>query len=115
MRKALVIRRRGGIYVLPVDSIVYMENKGRKILVHTLGGEYEFYGKLSDVVEDLDQRIVMCHRSYAINIENVDCMENGRICFIDGSEVYLGRETFNKAKTAVTDYLSGNRKISLAK
>lgn len=112
MRKTFVIRRRGGVYVLPLDSVIYMENRGRKVIVHTREGTIEFNGRLSDVVNSLDGRFMMCHRSYAINMDNIAAMRDGSVIFSDRSRVFLGRDTFRKARKHVDVYMGEGRKIS---
>lgn len=90
--------------MVPQESILYLENKKRKVIVHTKDGSYEFYGKLTDVVKSLDERFLHCHRSYAINMEEVAAMEDSRIHFADDGDLYLGRDTFRKTKQQVEEY-----------
>ncbi len=112
MRKTLVVRRRGGIIVLPMESICYLENKGRKVVIHTPEGAFDFYGSLSDVMGQLDPRFIKCHRSYALNMDSVESMDDGEITFQDESVIHLGKSTFRRARQAMAEYMEGCRKIS---
>ena len=105
MKKTFVIKRRFGIYVMPAESIVYMENMRRKVVVQTNDGLYEFYGKLSDVEKALDERFLLCHRSYMINMDKVEAMEHSRVLFDDKSSIYLGRSTYARTAKQVSEFL----------
>ena len=106
MEKKLTIKKRGSTYMLAMDQIIYLENSGRLVIAHTGFGEIGFYGSLARVMDELDDRFVMCHRSYAINMECVTLMKEKQICFNDGSIIYMGRDTYKKTKKLILNYLN---------
>ena len=62
MCKTLAIRVRGGVYMIPLEEIVYLENRLRKIRVCMPGKEIEFYGTFDGVLQTLTEQ-----RSYTGN------------------------------------------------
>ena len=108
----LVINKGCGIYTIPFDDILYMEKALRKIRIHTGGADrrhypyVEFYGKFEDVVGDLDKRFLYCHRSYVINMDKIVLMTRNTIYIEPNKSVYMGRETYAKARKIFRKYLA---------
>lgn len=64
------------------DEIIYFEGNLRKVRLVTTGGEYDFYGKISEVVKKLDGNLFLqIHNSYIVNMD--------QICKISESVVLL--------------------------
>ena len=70
----LIIKKRQAVFVFRVEDIVYMEKNLRKIRLHAkmCGCEkyeqIEFYGRFSEIISQLDDRFMYCHRSYVITL-----------------------------------------------
>ena len=59
-------------FSVPVGDILYFESAGRKVNIVMLDDEKSFYGKLSEVEEQLSsQDFIMIHKSYLINFSHV--------------------------------------------
>lgn len=76
---------------VPLDQIKYFEAAGesRKLILHGNSSIIEFYGKLKDIEQQVDERFVRCHRAIIINkdyIERIDkdehiiYLEDGESC-----------------------------------
>ena len=65
---------------VPYREILYYESCGRKVLVHTNDGICEYFGKLSQIMEQgLPPNFLCIHKSYIVNLDHVgeihrDCM-----------------------------------------
>lgn len=75
------------------NEILFFEttNIKNKIKVSCYNRYKEFYGKLKDIENFLDERFYRCHKSYIVNIENIEFidkkqkivrMKNGQQCYI---------------------------------
>lgn len=77
---------------IPQDDIKYFEaSKDRKVILHAKNSIIEFFGKLKDIENELDDRFIRCHRAYIANkdlVEHVDKKEHV-IYFIDGDSCPL--------------------------
>lgn len=60
------------IQQIPLDDILFFQVVAHKIMLHTRGGLYEFSGILRDIENSLDSRFHRCHRSYIVNKDNID-------------------------------------------
>ncbi|MDO4393395.1 MAG: LytTR family DNA-binding domain-containing protein [Bacillota bacterium] len=109
----LVVKMRRNINVIPLDSIMYLENRKRKIVVHTPDGIYEEYGSLTEIIKALDDSFLHCHRSYLLNMESIASMSNQQITFCDGSTIFMGRGTFLRTRRKVEEYLEGKNEKSI--
>lgn len=106
-----VIKKKQGIFSLPTDDIVYMEKNLRKICLHVRKPEYkgeyeiEFYGKFADVMLQLDDRFMYCHRSYVINMDEIVWMSGNEIFILPDIAIPMGRDTYGKARKTYINYL----------
>jgi two-component system response regulator AgrA len=63
------------IVSVPSAEIIYIETSARtprKVVLHTVNGRYEYYGKLDDIEKQLDSGFFRCHKSYIINLAAVE-------------------------------------------
>lgn len=62
--------------------------------------EIIFFGKISNL-EILHPSIYICHRSYAINLENIDKLDSETVIFKDGTSIYLSSKTIRRIKKEI--------------
>lgn len=55
------------IKVISYDKIMYFQSASPKLLVCTMNGTTEFYGKLDDIEEQLPEYFIRIHKSYIVN------------------------------------------------
>ena len=62
--------------LLPLKQILYFEKEKRKILVYTIDGKcHEYYGKMDELMSQLNNSFVRCHNSYVVNIGKIMGMD----------------------------------------
>lgn len=100
--KCLNISNRGNVTRIPLDTILYIESKYRKIIVHTMTKEYEYYEKL-DVLEEVlkSDGFVRCHQSYLVSGNCITAYRDG-VLKVGEYAVPISR----RYKTAVREILS---------
>lgn len=69
---SFVFETKQSVIQVPYKSIYFIETSPvpHKLVLHTRHERIEFYGKLSDVLK-ADERLYKCHKSFAINVDNV--------------------------------------------
>lgn len=78
-------------YQIPFKEILYFESSLRQLTLHTAKNSYLFYGKLRDIVTDLDELLfARIHASYIVNIEHIQCLGDVSITICTG-ETLPGR------------------------
>ena len=70
--KMLLIRQGAVSLAVPVDSIIYAEVFNRKVTLHTLDGDKEYYGKLTELSEQVGDGFSITHRDYLVNLAYVE-------------------------------------------
>jgi two-component system response regulator AgrA len=91
--KAFDIKVDNRIIRVEFNKIIFFEtsNTKRKVVMHTLDGQIEFYAQIKELQEKLDARFYRWHRAYLINkdyIKEIDkrkrivYMTNGESCCI---------------------------------
>jgi DNA-binding LytR/AlgR family response regulator len=85
------LKTSDGIVSLSSNDITYVEVFDHNLAYHTTKGLYEVRGRLSDVIQKLDQkRFIMCNRSFVVNLRYVSsaCSE---YLVVDGKKVYISK------------------------
>ncbi len=100
--KCLNISSRGNLIRIPIDTILFIESNYRKIIVHTKGGEQEYYEKL-DVIDDVlkNDGFIRCHQSYLVSADKVTAYK-GNILKVGEFAVPISR----KYKKNIRDLLA---------
>ncbi len=62
----------GGIHTkILLKEIIYAEVFNRKVIIHTINGDAEYYGKLSDLEKKVGEDFFRPHRSYLVHFKYV--------------------------------------------
>lgn len=85
-----------------ISELLYFEAlEGHKIRLNLVNDkEIPFFGKISNL-EILHPSIYICHRSYAINLENIDKLDSETVIFKDGTSIYLSSKTIRRIKKEI--------------
>ncbi|MGN0704161.1 MAG: LytTR family transcriptional regulator DNA-binding domain-containing protein [Lentihominibacter sp.] len=111
MTGKLIVRKKDGIYALPVSRILYFEKAQRKICIHTQIeslGNIEAYSRFEDIMPFLDERFMFCHRSYIFNMDKIVMMREQTVYLENGEDIYLGRDSYGRAVKTFREYLENN-------
>lgn len=69
---AFSLKTSEGTVTINSNDIQYVEVFDHYLIYHTTKGEYNVRGKISNVIEKLDQqRFVLCNRSFVVNLRYV--------------------------------------------
>jgi DNA-binding LytR/AlgR family response regulator len=101
----LTVKKRNYITSIRYEDIVYIENKGRKVLIQTIDSEIEAYMAIEELSETLDNRFVHCHKSYIVNMDFVKSKLKNVFILNDGTEIIISQSRRTQAKNAYLAYL----------
>ena len=105
--KFLNIKNRSEVTRIPLDTILYLESKYRKIIVHTFNKEYEYYDKLDNLAEALkNQGFFRCHQSYLVSKEHTTVYD-GQMLKVGEYAIPVSRRYKDNVKAALeeTEYM----------
>ena len=66
-KEPLIIRVERSYYHIRKEQILYIENVGRKVVLHMKSKEIAYYAKMNELEEVLGSRFFRCHRGYFVN------------------------------------------------
>ncbi len=93
-----VMINNGGVHIkVMIDDIVYAEVFNRKVVIHKLNDEIEYYGKMSDLEDLAGDGFFRPHRAYLINFKYVERY--------DASTIYLEKGTALMAKQNYPEFV----------
>ena len=106
--RRLTFRIRQTMYEIPWGEILYLEGDLRKVHLHTVLGEYTFYGKLEKLKEQLTPGgFFQCHKSYVVNPEYIRASRETSIILRNGEEIPVSKSFRKKSKEKHLQYLKG--------
>ncbi|MBQ4060279.1 MAG: response regulator transcription factor [Lachnospiraceae bacterium] len=92
-------------YRMNENCILYFQSQGKKIKMITQDGTIEFYGKLSDAIPHLNERMFcVVHKSFVINMRYVSQHRSDSILMLDGTEIPISQSM----KQTVKDKILGD-------
>lgn len=92
-----------------VHSIIYLQSIAKRIRIVTKHGEIEYYGKLSEALDQLPENLFLCvHKSYVVNMNYVSECRVDEIILSDNTSIPVSQSK----RATVHKYIKniGNRK-----
>ncbi|MBD5545568.1 MAG: response regulator transcription factor [Lachnospiraceae bacterium] len=111
INQKLPIETRQGVHTMSVSSIIAVEGQRRKVIVHTIQGDYESIHNMQYWFHTLPKnRFIQTHRSFIINFEHVSDFDHTLIHLDEGRlNAYLTRRKYSSFKEAYLLYLESTR------
>ena len=101
--KRLTFQRGRNSYFLPFQDILYVCSDKRRILIKAVRGEFEFNGRLKDVILKLPEEFLAIHRSYIINKNHVLRYEYEYLEMMDGTVFSISRPNRKMVRRILLD------------
>ena len=96
----LTIRQGGETQKIPLSELFYLEQKAHHVFLYRRdGGTLQLYGKLSDLLPQLEGQPFFCpHKSYCVNLAFVRGINEEYQCYemADGKNVPISRPTVQR-------------------
>lgn len=102
----LVICIKGRTVVIPFRDILYMENRLHKVCIVLKEKEYWCYERLEVLKNRLDERFLLCHKSYVVNMEHILEFRNAEIEMVHGRRIPVSKTRCKEARARFFAYLS---------
>ena len=88
------------------DEILYFEANRRKVKLVTAEKEYEFYGKISELWEQLDANIFLqIHNSYVVNMEQIRQLSDSTVILKNEISLPISRHYRNHVRQRHLQYM----------
>lgn len=93
-------------YQLNCSDILYFEGAGRKIIIHANQDTYEFYGKITDILPQLDTSLFCrIHASILVNMEYIRSIKKMAILLQNEAQLPISKRYLNEVKQAHLSFI----------
>lgn len=96
-KPTLMVTRAGEHIAVPIEDIVYAEVFNRKVILHTLDSDIEYYGKMKELEKKAGCDFYRPHRAYLVNFRFIRRY--------DASTIYLEKGQALMAKQNYQDFV----------
>lgn len=96
---------------LKQDDIFYIENRAKKLEIHTREGVVETYAPMKDAEAQLKDSFFRCHRGYLVNMAYITEYDYGSITLTNGDVIYMAREKYSLFVKQYLRYLRNGGQI----
>lgn len=103
--KPLVIQVGGTQMAIAPSRIRYIESSKRKVTIYTNKGEFEIYAKLSDLLSQLPDSFLQCHKSFIVNMAHIEEISAGFARLHNGDVVPVSRARRAQLREAFVAYV----------
>lgn len=90
--KQFILKVDDKVISIKLDDILFFETSStiHKVIMHCKSRIIEFYSKMKDIEDKLDERFYRCHRSYLINMNNIKEIDvSNRVLYMINDEECL--------------------------
>lgn len=96
---------------LALSEIMYAEVLDRKLTLHTVNGEVEYYGRLSELENCTDDSFFRTHRAYLINLRYLEKYTSSEVTLENGDKVLLAKQRYSALVKAYMRYIKEGRNV----
>ena len=107
--KILLVKQGGLSTKVFLSDIIYAEVFNRKVMLHTLDGDIEYYGKLTDLSEQAGSDFYRTHRAYLVNLKYVE-KYNATTVWLEQGTALLSKKQFSGFVQQYMQYINRQRK-----
>lgn len=107
--QAILVKRSGLSTRVLLSDIIYAEVFNRKVVLHTLNDDIEYYGKLSDLEKQTGADFYRTHRAYLVNLKYVE-KYNAATVWLEKGTIPLSKNQFSGFVKQYMQYISCQEK-----
>lgn len=90
---AILVKRGGLSTKVFLSDIIYAEVFNRKVMLHTVNGDIEYYGKLNDLSDQAGADFYRSHRAYLVNLKYIE-KYNATTIWLEQGTALLSKKQF---------------------
>ncbi len=101
-----VIKNRGDMTKIPIKEILYVEIYRKHLIFHTISGNYETIGKISEALDKLKPYgFCQVHQGYLVNMNHINGFSNYDVIIDNGKKVMISVRKKSEVLKIYADYL----------
>lgn len=90
----ILVREKNRSFTIDKKSILYIENRGKKVEIHIVGSEelIEIYATMEELTRKLGEGFYRCHRGYLVNMAYITEYDSDSITLNGGETICLSKK-----------------------
>lgn len=105
-KENLLIQRGTESSIVSFEEIIYCEIINRKIYLHLKSANIiDYYDRIENLEQKLDNRFFRCHRSYLINMQYLISYKNGLAYMIENHQIPVSRLRSKDFSNVILQYM----------
>ena len=89
----VIVSNRGMHTKVKIDEIIYAEVFNRKVVIHKIDEEIEYYGKMSELEALVGESFFRSHRAYLINFKYVEKYD-AKTIYMEKGKVLMAKKNY---------------------
>ena len=89
----VIVSNRGMHTKVKLDEIIYAEVFNRKVVIHKIDEEIEYYGKMSELEALVGESFFRSHRAYLINFKYVEKYD-AKTIYMEKGKVLMAKKNY---------------------
>lgn len=94
-QETIFIKTRNRGFTIQKHEILYVENRGKKVEIHTGSEVMEMYASMNEMEKQLGADFCRCHRGYLVNMAYIAEYENDSISLCNGEKIFMAKERYS--------------------
>ena len=90
---SLMVTTKGKHVTIPMEDVVYAEVFNRKIIIHTMDADIEFYGRMKELEKKAGDDFYRSHRAYLINL-NFIRKYDAKTIYLENAQVPMSKQNY---------------------
>ncbi len=107
--RAILVKQGGLSTKVLLSDLLYAEVFNRKVILHTINGDIEYYGRLTDLSEQAGKDFYRTHRAFLVNLHYVE-KYNATTIWLEQGTALLSKKQFSGFVQQYMRYLNRQRK-----
>ena len=92
-KPTLMVTRAGEHIAVPIEDIVYAEVFNRKVILHTLNSDIEYYGKMKELEKKAGCDFYRPHRAYLVNFRFIRRYDAATI-YLEKGQALMAKQNY---------------------
>lgn len=103
---SLMVTTGGKHVAVNLEDIVYAEVFDRKVILHTMDADIEYYGKMKELEEKAGDEFYRTHRSFLVNFDFIRKYDATTV-YLEKGQAHMARQNYREF---VKQYLRYNQR-----
>lgn len=87
------------------SDIFYVENRLKKLIIHTIKEDFEIYSSMDKFKRGLNDSFYRCHRGYLVNLSHIREYNTNEIILDNGEKIYMSKDRYHDFVNAYMEHL----------